>query len=155
MDLFWGLLESDIGYRNILVMTDYVTKNIVAVPLFSKIPEKVTQEFVDKWCLMYRWPERIQTDCWQGITEAARVKRSTTIPYHLQANGQVERTNKTIVQMLGKRCYANQRIWSKILMEVIYEYNCSKHKVTGWIPFYLTYGRYPKTFFYQKCWKTN
>jgi transposase InsO family protein len=96
---------------------------------------------------MYRWPERIQTDqggeftgkVLKGITEAARVKRSTTTPHHLQANGQVERTNKTIAQMLSKRCYAYQRTWSKILTEVIYKYNCSKHRVTGWIPFYLTY----------------
>jgi transposase InsO family protein len=104
MDLFCGLLESDTGYQNILVMTDYVTKYVVAVLLFSKTAEEVAQEFVDKWYLIYGWPERIQTD--QGgeftgkvlkrITEAARVKRSTTTPYHLQANGQVERTNKTI-----------------------------------------------------------
>jgi hypothetical protein len=123
MDLFCGLPESNTGYRNILVMTDYVTKYVVAVPLFSKTAEEVAQEFVDKWCLVYGWPERIQTDegggftgkVLKGITEAARVKRSTTTPYHPQANGQVERTNKTIAQMLSKRCYA-QRTWSKILI---------------------------------------
>jgi hypothetical protein len=36
MDLFCRLPESDTGYQNILVMTDYVTKYVVAVPLFSK-----------------------------------------------------------------------------------------------------------------------
>jgi transposase InsO family protein len=68
--------------------------------------------------LFCRWPERIQTDqggeftgkVLKGITKAARVKRSTTTPYHPQANGQVERTNKTIAQMLSKRCYTHQRI---------------------------------------------
>jgi transposase InsO family protein len=45
----------------------------------------------------------------KAITEAARVKRSTTTPYHPQANGQVERTNKTIAQMLSKRSYTNQQ----------------------------------------------
>jgi hypothetical protein len=62
MDLFCGLPESEAGYRNILVMTDYVTKYVVAVPLFSKTAEKVAQEFVDKWCLTHGWPKRIQTD---------------------------------------------------------------------------------------------
>jgi hypothetical protein len=42
-----------------------------------------------------------------------------------QANGQVERTNKTIAQMLSKRCYTNQQTWSKVLIKIIYEYNCS------------------------------
>jgi IS30 family transposase len=119
MDLFCGLPESEAGYRNILVMTDYVTKYVVAVPLFSKTAEEVAQEFVDKWCLIHGWPERIQTNqggeftgnVLKAITEAARVKRSTTTPYHPQANGQVERTNKTIAQMLSKRCYMNQRTW--------------------------------------------
>jgi transposase InsO family protein len=131
--------QNEAGYRNILVITDYVTKYVVAVPLFSKTAEEVAQEFVDKWCLTYGWPKRIQTNqggeftgnVLQAITEAARVKRSTTTLYHPQANGQVERTNKTIAQMLSKRCYTNQRTWSKILTKIIYEYNCSKHRVTG------------------------
>jgi hypothetical protein len=41
MDLFCGLPESNTGYQNILVMTDYVTKYVVAVPLFSKTAEEV------------------------------------------------------------------------------------------------------------------
>jgi hypothetical protein len=94
MDLFCGLPESEAGYQNILVMTDYITKYVVAVPLFSKTANEVAQEFVDKWCLIHGWPERIQTDqggeftgnILQAITEAARVKKSTTIPYHPQAN---------------------------------------------------------------------
>jgi transposase InsO family protein len=114
--------------------------------------KEVAQEFVNKWCLIYGWPNKIQTDqggeftgkVLKAITEAAKVKRSTTMPYHPQANGQVERTLKTIAQMLSKRCFANQRTWSKILVEVIYEYNYSKHKVTGWTPFYMTDGRHPK-----------
>jgi hypothetical protein len=38
----------------------------------------------------------------KAITEAAKVKRSTTMPIP-QAKGQVERTNKTIAQMLSKK----------------------------------------------------
>jgi transposase InsO family protein len=105
-------------------MTDYVTKYVVTVPLFSKTAEKIAQVFVDKWCLVYGWPERIQTDqggeltrkVLKGINEAARVKRSTITPYHPQANGQVERTNKTIAQMLSKRCYANQQTWTRLIL---------------------------------------
>jgi hypothetical protein len=48
MDLFCGLPESDTSYQNILVMTDYVTKYVVAVPLFSKTAEEVAQKFVNK-----------------------------------------------------------------------------------------------------------
>jgi hypothetical protein len=110
MDLFCRLPESKAGYQNILVMTDYVTKYVVAVPLFSKTAKEIAQEFVDKWCLIHGWPERIQPtkgensqeNVLKAITEATRVKRSTTTPYHLQANRQVERTNKTIAQMLSK-----------------------------------------------------
>jgi hypothetical protein len=36
IDLFCGLPESNAGYKNILVITDYVTKYIVTVLLFSK-----------------------------------------------------------------------------------------------------------------------
>jgi hypothetical protein len=35
----------------------------------------------------------------KAIAKAAKVKRLTTTPFHPQANGQVERTNKTIAQM--------------------------------------------------------
>jgi transposase InsO family protein len=63
-----------------------------------------------------RFPDKIQTiqegeftgKVLKTIIKAAKVKRSTTTLYHPQVNGQVERTNKTIAQMLSKRCYANQ-----------------------------------------------
>jgi hypothetical protein len=41
MDLFCGLPESDISYWNILVITNYITKYVVAVPLFSKTAKEV------------------------------------------------------------------------------------------------------------------
>jgi len=152
MDIFSGLPESNSGYKHILVMTDYVTKYVVAVPMITKNAEEVAEEFIDKWCMVHSWPERIQTD--QGgeftanlikaITEAVKIRRSNTTPYHPQANGQVERFNRTMAQMLSKKCYRNQRIWDTILQEIVYEYNCSKHRVTGQSPFYLTFGRKPK-----------
>jgi transposase InsO family protein len=145
MDIFSGLPESNGGYRYILVMTDYVTKYVVAVPLVTKTAEKVAEEFIDKWCLIHSWPERIQTDqggeftgkVLKAIAEAANVRRTNTTPYHPQSNGQVERINKVIAQMLSKKCYNNQRNWDKYLQEVVYEYNCSQHRVTGHSPFYL------------------
>ena len=48
MDLFSGIPESETGYRNILVITNYVTKYVVAIPLFSKTAGEVALEFIDK-----------------------------------------------------------------------------------------------------------
>jgi hypothetical protein len=70
----------------------------------------------------------------------ARIRNTTA--YHPQANGQVERFNKPIIDFLANFCNdQNQEDWSEFLEIVIHTLNSSVSSTTGYTPFFLVHGR--------------
>jgi hypothetical protein len=62
-------------------------------------------------------------------------------PYHPQANGQAEVTNRELENILTKTMSMNKKYWSKKLTEAAWAYNIT-WKTTTWItPFELVYGK--------------
>jgi len=67
--------------------------------------------------------------------------RNTTA-YHPQANGQVERFNKPILDFLATFCNdQKQDDWSEFLEVVMHTLNTSVCSTTGYTPFFLVHGR--------------
>ncbi|XP_041376431.1 uncharacterized protein LOC121388948 [Gigantopelta aegis] len=64
-----------------------------------------------------------------------------TSAYYPQANGLVERNNRTIQTSLLKVLEGRNEEWSKALPGVLFAFNTSRHKSTGFSAFYLMYGR--------------
>ncbi|GFX83025.1 transposon Tf2-8 polyprotein [Trichonephila clavipes] len=70
------------------------------------------------------------------------VKQLLTTSHHPQTNGKCERVNQSIVTKL--RCKVNSSP-TKILEQVINEYNLTPHSVTKFPPAYLLFGTLPYT----------
>ena len=69
-----------------------------------------------------------------------------TTPYHPQANGMIERTNRTTSQMILKMLCENnkQQDWVDYLPTVGFALRTSIHKSTSYEPLALLLGRKPK-----------
>jgi hypothetical protein len=65
--------------------------------------------------------------------------------YHPQTDGQTERTNRTLEQMLRNYVSYHQDDWDQHLAAVEFAYNNTTQKSTGESPFYINYGFHPKT----------
>ena len=147
--------------KHILVMTDLFTKFAVAVPLVSTDSAEVAREIVENWVLKFGAPNVLHTD--QGknfgsnlILEMCRllgIDKSRTSPYHPQGNGQVERHNRVIADIISKYCADNPKTWDTVLPYLNFVYNTTIHRTTGATPFNLVHGQecqYPIDLFYPK-----
>eukprot|EP00253_Pinus_taeda_P026959 PITA_26959 len=69
-------------------------------------------------------------------TRQLRIKHRTSTPYHPQANGQVEVTNRALERIFTKVVSNNRKDWEDRLIEATWAYN-----TTGFTPYELVYGK--------------
>ena len=70
-----------------------------------------------------------------------RIEKTRTTSQRPQANGAVERFNRTLVNMLSMYCRNNQRHWDEVLPQVMMAYRSSAHSSTGVSPNMMMLGR--------------
>ena len=135
------------GNRYLLVVEDAFTKWLECYPMSNQKSETITEILIEIFS-RYGIPEFLHSD--QGrnfesqlLKETCRalgIRKTHTTPYHPQGNALVERSNRTVLQML--RCYVERNEdWEKYLQLVLFAYRTSKHSSTGVSSFQLMYGR--------------
>ena len=72
-------------------------------------------------------------------------KLAMSTAYHPQTDGQTERANRTLEEMLRAYIGSKQNDWDQHLTAIEMAYNNSKQASTGFSPFYLNHGQHPTT----------
>ncbi|RWR99628.1 integrase core domain protein-like protein, partial [Dinothrombium tinctorium] len=75
--------------------------------------------------------------------ESRYVQHRITSPYHPEANGQAERTIRSIKEILTSLINSKKESWADYLPYAVFAYNTAIHESTKFSPFYLVYGRDP------------
>lgn len=147
------LLEpSRSGLENVLVMTDVFTKYTLAVPTRDQRAETVAQVLVTEWFCKFGVPARIHSDQGRSFESALiqqlchlyQVEKSHTTPYHPAGNGQCERFNRTLHNLLRTLPNARKSDWASALPQLLYCYNTTPHQATGESPYFLMFGQEPR-----------
>ncbi|KII73618.1 hypothetical protein RF11_06561 [Thelohanellus kitauei] len=81
----------------------------------------------------------------KNLCEACRVYKTRTMPYHPQANGLVDRSNRSLINMFRK-LLSDESDWECKLPIIPHEYNTSIHKSTGLSSFEAMICREPPNF---------
>ena len=140
------------GTENVLVITDVFTKYTVTVPTRDCTAATVATSLVKNWFVHYGIPQRIHSDkgrCFEAaiidqLCAHYGIAKSRTSSYNPAGNGQCERYNRTMHNLLRTLSAEQKKKWPEYIMELTQVYNCTPHTTTGFSPFYLMYGREPR-----------
>ena len=146
---FWGpVQESNNGNKYVIVLTDYLSKFVVARALPHCTAQEAAQFIVDT-ALTFGVPSQILTDngshfwnqLFQSLSTILGFEHILSTPYHPQTNGQTERWDATMRPKLRVLCQDNEANWDDFLPGVVHAYNTSIHASTGFSPSFLMFGR--------------
>ena len=137
------------GLEIVLVLTDVFSKYTLAIPTRDQHASTVAQVLVTEWFSKFGVPARIHSDQGRNFESALirqlcglyHIEKSRTTPYHPAGNGQCERFNRTLHDLLRTLPLSRKREWHSCLPQVLYAYNTTPHQSTGESPFFLMFGR--------------
>jgi hypothetical protein len=138
-----------------------VTQSIVAVDYFSKWPEATAVvsacgadvcAFFSSWCARFGIPEMIVADrgsvfdCAQfrEFCESRGIVLHLTAAYHHQANGQVERTIRTLKDILFALSLESENDWDLYLEDALFAMRTAVHEATRTTPAMAVMGIRPR-----------
>ncbi|CAI7792340.1 unnamed protein product [Closterium sp. NIES-54] len=82
---------------------------------------------------------------WKELMSLMGTKLAMSSAYHPQTDGQTERLNQIVEQLLRAACKDDISKWDAHLPVLEFAYNNATHAATGQTPFFLCYGRNPLT----------
>ncbi|GJZ45072.1 putative reverse transcriptase domain-containing protein [Tanacetum coccineum] len=149
MDFITKLPKTLSGYDTIWVIVDRLTKSAHFLPMkVTYTMERLAIIYLKEVVSMHEVPISIISDCdsrftlhfWQSLQKALGTRLDMNMAYHLQTDGQSERTIQTLEDMLRAYVIDFRNGWDKHLPLVEFSYNNSYHTSIKAAPFEALYG---------------
>ena len=141
------------GHRYVVVLVEYLSKMVVAVPVKTHDAATVAQVLLDQ--VVFRFGPFRELMCDNAaefvsvvvreLIELLQAKQQTPVPYRPNLLGLVELFNRTWKDMVAMYVEESQRDWDEWISMACYAYNASRHTTTGFAPFAVMFGREART----------
>ena len=149
---FLSIEPSKGNIENVLVITDHFTRYAQAYASKTQTAQATAKLLWENFIRHYGFPEKFLSD--QGrnfeseliseLCKLAQVEKVHTTPYHPMTNGQCERFNSTLCNMLGTLSEKDKLDWKAHLSSMTHAYNCTEHPSTTYSPYFLMFRRQPR-----------
>ena len=149
IDVLGPLSKTPRGNTVILMMIDQFTKWVECIPLPNQSTEVVAKAVIDEFFSRFGCPLEIHTDQGRNFTgnlfvslaELLQITKTRTTAYRPRSNGQIERINRTLLQMI--RCVSdkNLRNWDLHIPQLCGAMRSTVNRSTGFTPNKLMLGR--------------
>ncbi|VDI25057.1 Hypothetical predicted protein [Mytilus galloprovincialis] len=108
----------------------------------------VAEVMLKGWIKIYGCPLELHSDqgrqyesqLFQSICKFLEIDKTRTTPGHPRSDGLVERSNRTIKDMISKYVRTDQRDWDRWIDFVAMAYNSTPHQSTEISPFRMIFG---------------
>ena len=152
MDFITHFPRTRAGYDSLLVIVDYITKMIILRSTHrTAMAVDTARLFMDAVVRFHGVPRVIVSDrdtrftsnFWKEICRLMGTSLTMSSGFHPQTDGQTERANRSIEEMMRAYVGRKQNDWDERLGMMEYASNNAVHSSSGYTPFYLCYGRHP------------
>jgi hypothetical protein len=150
MDFITGLPRTSKQHDSIMVVVDKLTKAAHFIPLkTTHRAADVADIFLKEVARLHGIPKTIVSDrdpkftsnFWRGLFKGFRTNLNFSTTYHPESDGQTERVNRVIEDMLRMYVMDKPSRWEDYLHLVEFAYNNGYHASLKMSPFEALYGR--------------
>ena len=151
LDLIGPLPCTDRGHKYILTVIDAFSRFAIALPLADKKMETVARAMVTHVFAIFGCPKGVNTDrglefsgrSFKEIVKKLGIKQNFTTSWSPSSNGQIERYNKTITEILRCLTFKQPASWDLSLSLACMAYNHSFNQSISESPYYVMFLRDP------------
>ena len=152
MDFIVQLPRTARGHDSIWVIVDYLSKRAHFIPTRTNINSRqLAQLFIENIFRLHGLPQIIVSDrdpkfishFWRSLNQLFGIELALSTANHAQTDGQTERTNRTLEQLLRTYVNSNFDNWDMILPYAEFAYNDSVSATTNLTPFQIDTGHHP------------
>ncbi|WVZ89507.1 hypothetical protein U9M48_035900 [Paspalum notatum var. saurae] len=149
MDFIIGLPRTQSGFDSIWIVVDRLTKVAHFIPVKTTYTgAKLAELYMSRVVCWHRVPKKIVPDrgtqftshFWKRLHESMDTKLNFSLAYHPQTDGQTERTNQILEDMLRACALQYGTSWDKSLPYAEFFYNNSYQASIKMLPFQALYG---------------
>jgi hypothetical protein len=153
-DFITKLPVTTAGCDSILVFVDRFTKMVHFVPCVEEITAAEFAALFERWIIaLHGVPQECVSDrgslftskFWSDVCRRLAVGRSLSSAYHPQSDGQSERVNRGLEEMLRSYVSPLHDDWDQHLAMAEFAVNNAHHEALNTTPFVMNYGRAPMT----------
>ena len=149
-DICGPVRESRQGNKYVLVLADYASRFVFTAAMTDQTA-KTLAIHLRRIFMLFGAPKKLITDrgsnflseTVKNLCTAFKIERRMTSAFHAQADGLVERINRTMADLLASYISDTPDLWDEYLDFVTMAYNTSKHSSTKYTPYELFMGRSP------------
>ncbi|KAE8997313.1 hypothetical protein PR003_g14932 [Phytophthora rubi] len=149
LDFIFELPADARGHTGMLVFVCRLSKMV----LKSVTAPQAAQLFVDNVFCHHGLPEvfvsdrdpRFVSHLWHHLFRLLGTRLDMSTADHPQTDGQTERVNRVLEDIIRSVCAAEPTKWSTLLPQVEFALNNAVHSSTGFTPFYVNGLRHPRT----------
>jgi transposase InsO family protein len=152
MDFIVHLPKTASGYDAIITVVDRFSKMAHFIPTHTNATAADTAKlFFNLVVRFHSIPASIVSDrdskftsnFWKALFKLADTKLAMSTSRHPQTDGQTERMNRTLEEMLRSYVNSDMTNWDDLLPAVEFAYNDSTQASSGMTPFFANYGFHP------------
>jgi transposase InsO family protein len=154
MDFVVGLPHTSKSYDSIWMIVDRLTKSAYFLPVDTRYSaKKYAKLYFDQIVTLHGVPLTIVSDrgsvfvshFWEKLQKCLGTRLLRSLAYHLQTDGQTERVNQVLEDMLRACVISFPEKWDECLTLAKFSYNNSYQESIRMAPFEALYGKKCRT----------